>query len=173
MHDQVIVFAGFNISTISAHGLPDFFECLGIVLLHGGQCFKFFSTLFHHQLSEGVACAGGWWRAQNFDLFSWQRRVDFVPHLVGVVDQLAVLVRHLLGERHENLLLGELTVGARDSACESQAVKTNLDFNDIGDAVLHTGFKLGFLDGTRCVGEIRVISTGTGTEQLEATAGAC
>ena len=93
-------------------------------------------------------------------------------HLVGVGDELAVGARNLLGERQEDLGLGQLQVGTGLGVGEGQAVEADLQLDDFGDAVLGAILELALLDGARGVGNVGVVFADAGAEQLEAAAGA-
>ena len=69
------------------------------------------------------------------DLPVGESRVDFLPGLVRVGDELAVL-RHLGGQRQVDVLRLEAEVGALGVGGEDDAVIAELDFDDVLDAVL-------------------------------------
>ena len=121
---------------------------------------------------EAVARAGGRGRAQHLDLDVGQRLVDVGPGLVGVVDELAVLVGHLRGQRQEHLLHGELDGRAGLGLRDRQTVDADLDLDDVLDAVLLAVLELALLHGARGVGQVGVGLADAGAEELHAAAGA-
>ena len=102
---------------------------------------------------------------------SGKRSVDVAPHLVGIVNQFAIRVRNLLGQRHENLLLGQFHCRRILRCSKGQAIKADFDFNNLGHAILGAILEFALLDAARGIGQVRAVFTDTGAEQLHAAAG--
>ena len=125
---------------------------------------------FHHELDEGVAGARGRGRTQHLDLVVRKRRVDVLPGLVGVGDQLAACVRQFLGEGPEDALGRQCELGGFLRVGDHDAVETNLDLDDFLHAVLLAGLVFTLLDRARGIGDVRIGRADAGAEQLEPAA---
>ena len=95
-----------------------------------------------------------------------QRGIDFVPVLGGVG-----LAERIGGEGLVNVGRGQCHFRATIGFGEGDAVKSDLDFDDIGDAAFLALFELRFLHATRSHGDIGVLRTDACAEQFHAGAG--
>ena len=170
LHDDVVVLAGFDVGAVLADRFPQLLEALGVRLLHVLERCDLLGADFHEQLMEAVARAGGRGRAQHLDLHVRQRHVDIGPVLVGVGDELAVLVGNLLGKSQEHLLHRQLDGRAGLGLGDRQPVDADLDLDDVLDAVLLAILELALLHRPRGVGKVGMGLADAGAEQLHAAA---
>ena len=172
LHDDVVVLAGLHIGAILAHRLPDRLEGLGVLVLQRLQAVDGQRALFEEQLVQRVARARSWRGAKHFDLFGGQRGVDLGPLGVRIVDQLALVVRHFGGQRQEHLFQRQFHRRTVLGLGQRQAIKTNVQLDDAGDAILGASLELGLLDAARGVGGVGFVLAGALAENFHAAAGA-
>ena len=174
LHDQVVVLARFHVAAVLAYRVADRLVLLLVLLLHRLDPVDLLAATLEGELGEGVPRAGGGRRSEDFDLGIGQRCVDVAPSGVRVGDQgfAAVRVRHVLCEREEDLLAGDLDRLGLPGVREYDSVISDFDFDDLVHAVAGALLDLALLDAPRGVGDIGVLDADAGAEQLEAPAGA-
>src|SRR5690606_19658613 len=99
-----------------------------------------------------------------------KRRIDVLPRLIGVVDQLAIY-RDLRGDRLENMHRLEGEVRLVGAGREDNAIIAELDFEDLVHAGLVAGFNLGSPDAARGIGDVDRVVARTLAELTQPTTG--
>ena len=173
LHDQVVVLSRFDVPAILAYRVTDRLVLLLVRLLHRLDPVDLLAAAFQGELGEGVPRAGCRRRAEDFDLRVGQRRVDIAPCHVRIRDQglAAVRVRHVLREREEDLLAGDLGGLGLPGVREYDPVVADLDLDDVVHAVAGALLDLALLDAPRGVGHVGMLDADAGAEQLEAATG--
>ncbi len=105
LNDEVVVFTGFDISTVLANGVTDGFILLFVFLFQGLDPGKFFGTALHGQLDKGIPGTGGGRRSEHLNSGGRQRRIDILPGLVGVGNQRFTPfgIRDVFGQRQKDV----------------------------------------------------------------------
>ena len=172
LHDEVVVLARLDVGAVLADGVADRLVGLLVLLLHRLDEVEGLAAALEAELGEGVAGAGGRGRAEDHDLAIRKRVVHVLPGLVGIRDQLlaARRVRNLAGEGEEDVATADFHHVRLPGVREHDAVVADLDLDDVGDAVLVAAVHLGLLDAPRGVGDVGVVDTDPGAEELEPTA---
>ena len=174
LDDQVVVFTGFDVGTVFADSMGNGFIALFVFLFHGLDPGKLFGAAFHGQLDKGVPGAGGRRRSEHFNLDTRQRSVDVLPGFVRVGNQFltAIGVRHILGQRHENVLTRDFHDRGFFRVGQHDAVVTNLDLDNFRHAVLGAFFAFRLFYAAGRIGDIRMLDAHTGAKEFKSSAGA-
>ena len=109
---------------------------------------------------------------QNLDALVRQARIDVAPGLLRVQNELARGVGDLAGQALIEIVQLEVEAVSVARRGHDDAVIADLQFDDVGDAVLRALLELGRLHRTRGVGDVRRGRTQTLAEGLDPAAGA-
>ena len=136
-----------TIGAVLADRLPHLLESLGVGLLQRLQRVDAFGALLHHQFDEASRACRRW--AAGRALRSSRREATDRSRSRSCRDWRRACrpgIGNFLGERQEDLLLGEAEIRTGLGIGDGQAVEADLDLDDVGDAVLGAIFELALLD---------------------------
>ena len=123
------------------------------------------ATLFEDQFGQRVARARCFGRAVNRNRQIRQRRIDVLPRFgrIGFAER-------LFGKRLVDVQRRQGQARATRGLCKGNAIKPDLDFDNVFHAIFGAVFIFRFLDPARGVFDVRILGTHTGAKQLHARA---
>src|SRR6185436_4649362 len=173
LHDEVVVFAGFDVRTVFTYGVAGALEARLVLRTQRLQPGKSAAARFQVELGKRIARARGRRRPQHFDLHRRKRLVDVFPGVERVGDQRGRIrrIRHGLRQRQVHVAAREHQRVAGLALCNHDAVVAHLDLDDFLDAVLRAGLELGGTDAARRVRDVGKLRTDAVAKQLQAATG--
>ena len=171
LHDQVVVLAGLDECAVFTDRMADRLVAIAIRRLQGSDPGRRLASALHGQLDECITRTRSRRRTEHLDLGGRQFGVHIGPGLVGILDEFALSTTgHFLGQCEEDIFARQFHRLGADGIGEDDTVVTDLNFDDLGDAIGGAGPDFGRLDGARRVRDVGIVHTNAVAEQLQAAA---